>query len=255
MICENCNNRHDGSYASGRFCSPFCARSFSTKNKRSQINKKVSNTLKGFRTVSGGKIKLCDYGCRNEAKYKLKNKKWCCSDDWRKCPSIRNKNSEGLKKSHKNGRTGFPPDAYLKGHEKYRQNLKKQYDYLDFIDKPEAEKRRIVLEDQENRCLICGINDWMNKLITLHLDHIDGNRKNWSRNNLRFICPNCHSQTPTYCRGTNKNITNKQLKNLLLETNFNFSKSLELAGLFPGGYNWNRIKSIAETMCQGDVIR
>lgn len=31
MICENCNKIHDGSYGSGRFCSNFCARSFSRK--------------------------------------------------------------------------------------------------------------------------------------------------------------------------------------------------------------------------------
>ena len=47
MICENCNQEHDGSYGSGRFCSSKCARGFSTKLKREEINKKVSNQLKG----------------------------------------------------------------------------------------------------------------------------------------------------------------------------------------------------------------
>jgi len=42
MQCENCNNEHDGSYASGRFCSIKCSRGFSTKSKRQEINKKVS---------------------------------------------------------------------------------------------------------------------------------------------------------------------------------------------------------------------
>lgn len=31
--CENCNKKHDGSYASGRFCGQKCARAFSTKDK------------------------------------------------------------------------------------------------------------------------------------------------------------------------------------------------------------------------------
>ena len=31
-ICENCGKEHDGFYGSGRFCSSFCARSFSAKN-------------------------------------------------------------------------------------------------------------------------------------------------------------------------------------------------------------------------------
>ena len=45
MNCENCNASHSGVYGSGRFCSNTCARGFSTKLKRKEINDKVSNTL------------------------------------------------------------------------------------------------------------------------------------------------------------------------------------------------------------------
>jgi hypothetical protein len=45
-ICENCNCEHDGEYGSGRFCSNKCARGFSTKANRFDINKKISNSLK-----------------------------------------------------------------------------------------------------------------------------------------------------------------------------------------------------------------
>lgn len=45
--CENCSNENEGKYASGRFCSSSCAKSFSTKNKRSLINSKLSKKLKG----------------------------------------------------------------------------------------------------------------------------------------------------------------------------------------------------------------
>lgn len=38
---------HDGDYGSGRFCSSKCARSYSTKQKRGEINKKVSDALTG----------------------------------------------------------------------------------------------------------------------------------------------------------------------------------------------------------------
>lgn len=51
MKCENCSNEHDGTFGSGRFCSKPCSRSFSTKNKRADINAKVSKTLSG-RTLS-----------------------------------------------------------------------------------------------------------------------------------------------------------------------------------------------------------
>jgi hypothetical protein len=45
LTCENCNEPHNGNYGSGRFCSNICAKSFSTKYKRDEINKKVSDTL------------------------------------------------------------------------------------------------------------------------------------------------------------------------------------------------------------------
>jgi len=37
----------------------------------------------------------------------------------------------------------------------------------------------------------------------LELDHIDGNNKNNTLKNLRWLCPNCHSMTSTW-RGRNK---------------------------------------------------
>jgi 5-methylcytosine-specific restriction endonuclease McrA len=32
----------------------------------------------------------------------------------------------------------------------------------------------------------------------MHVDHIDGDRTNNTYDNLRILCPNCHSQTPTF---------------------------------------------------------
>jgi len=59
MICENCNCEHDGSYGSGRFCSCKCARGFSSKAKRKEINQKVSNTLKLKYKKEPKKCKVC----------------------------------------------------------------------------------------------------------------------------------------------------------------------------------------------------
>jgi len=42
-------------------------------------------------------MKLCDYGCGQEAKYQFKNEKWCCSLNVMKCPKVSKKNSENLK--------------------------------------------------------------------------------------------------------------------------------------------------------------
>lgn len=45
MKCENCEKKHEGTYGSGRFCTKECARGFSTKEKRIEINNAVSKKL------------------------------------------------------------------------------------------------------------------------------------------------------------------------------------------------------------------
>lgn len=251
MICEHCGYSHDGSYGSGRFCSPSCARSFSTSEKRDEINKKVSQSLKGYRTIPGGKIKLCDYGCGQEAKYYFPTtKKWCCSKYCAQCPSLRKKNSKGLKKSFKEGKkSGFPKNAYTMGQESFRKKLQKQYDLLPFNEKPIVEKTRIILYEQNYRCIICNIKDWCGQPLTLHLDHINGDNTNNKRENLRYICPNCHSQTKTYC-GKNikkKPVSDKKFKKAL-KTSKNIYQALIKCNLVPKGANYIRAKKLLKEL-------
>lgn len=56
--------------------------------------------------------------------------------------------------------------------------------------------RRYLSEDRGYKCEVCGISDWQDKKITLHVDHTNGDPSNSSPENVRLICPNCHSQTP-----------------------------------------------------------
>lgn len=50
----------------------------------------------------------------------------------------------------------------------------------------------------EYKCSECGITEHNSKPITLQVDHIDGNNSNHCKENLRWLCPNCHSQTDTW---------------------------------------------------------
>ena len=61
--------------------------------------------------------------------------------------------------------------------------------------------RRKILEENalDYHCAICGIDTWREKPLTLRLDHINGDGGNHNLENLRFICPNCDSQSDTYC--------------------------------------------------------
>jgi|SRR5580700_406856 hypothetical protein len=60
-------------------------------------------------------------------------------------------------------------------------------------------KARLVGEGLlKNRCQSCGLASWREKPLNMHLDHINGVRNDNRLENLRMLCPNCHSQTPTY---------------------------------------------------------
>lgn len=53
---------------------------------------------------------------------------------------------------------------------------------------------------KENKCECCGISTWNNKPITIQLHHINGDRTDNRIENLQMLCPNCHSQTDSFCK-------------------------------------------------------
>jgi hypothetical protein len=81
-----------------------------------------------------------------------------------------------------------------------------------------ALKKKLLSSDiLENRCYECGITSWRDKEISLQLDHINGIRSDNRIENLRILCPNCHSQTATYA-GKNSGKIRKKCKELLRYT-------------------------------------
>lgn len=70
--------------------------------------------------------------------------------------------------------------------------------------------RRALLEiGRKEECAKCGQGImWCDEKLVLPIDHIDGDHSNDLGENLRFMCPNCHTQTPTFgqSRGTKKRV-------------------------------------------------
>ena len=62
--------------------------------------------------------------------------------------------------------------------------------------------RRYIIRDHliPYECAFCGNKgEWMGKEMALELDHINGIPNDHRLENLRFLCPNCHATTDTYC--------------------------------------------------------
>lgn len=84
-------------------------------------------------------------------------------------------------------------------------------------------KRRIIKENLiDYKCAICtNIGEWNNQKLTLQLDHINGVNTDNRLENLRFLCPNCHSQTDTY---TGKNTKREITQNTCIECGCNICR-------------------------------
>ena len=63
--------------------------------------------------------------------------------------------------------------------------------------------RRHLIKNRGYKCESCEGEKWLEQLIPLEVDHIDGNAGDSKPNNIRLLCPNCHALMPT-SKGKNR---------------------------------------------------
>lgn len=83
---------------------------------------------------------------------------------------------------------------------KLKSDLILVYDRLEGRKEKAYKLRRALIESGiEHKCKICSLDPiWEGRELRLQVDHIDGDVINNRKENLRFICPNCHSQTDNF---------------------------------------------------------
>jgi Zn finger protein HypA/HybF involved in hydrogenase expression len=108
----------------------------------------------------------------------------------------------------------------------YQRNNIVYKNYLEGKIKNVGSIRKFLIKDKGYLCEECKIIEHNNKPITLQIDHMDGNPDNNHPSNLRFLCPNCHSQTETY-KGGNKNRLKNDNRNNNLRKKYATLKQLK----------------------------
>ena len=86
-------------------------------------------------------------------------------------------------------------------------------------DDTSARSIKKYLVEVNNNCWECGLAaEWNGKPLVLQADHIDGNSDNNDVENLRLLCPNCHTQTGTYgSKGTGNSSKKSTKRNSYLQ--------------------------------------
>lgn len=227
--CERCGKEIDGNIGSYnthlKFCGvvlektfkcDHCDKSFTTKAA-------LTNHINNYTKVKIKKYKrLCD-----ECGSPTNNPKFCS----RKCMS------SGFKKMELFSKMGKQNFIHLKSKEsieKMRNSLlkthKERRDYLyktiNFEDLPKNLIRKILFEENGKKCSECNY-DFVdeNGMGPYEIHHIDGNRNNWKRENVRIVCLNCHWKTSNY-KFKGRKHSEKSKKNISESTRKRLSSSV-----------------------------
>lgn len=137
-----------------------------------------------------------------------------CGENANACPKNKQKNSAGLRNAYNSGIRKPASDLYkaLPTETKERMNWNKGNNYAIFEYGGKGGHKSALIKERGRCCEVCKLSEWNFKPITLELEHVDGDGKNNVKENLKLLCPNCHSQTPTWRRRKDTGNVKRQSK-------------------------------------------
>lgn len=178
--CPHCSTEFTAKGKEQIYCSSRCA-AFTTNANKEYIKKECIQCCQGF-LAKQPHAKFCSSYCQGQYAHKVP-------------ASSRNRGKDlVIRKTHTVVSDNLP-------------NVRKKLNFKTWLETgcyvPNLRLRGYLLQTVGYKCKCCGISEWQGKPITLEVEHIDGNSENCAVANICFLCPNCHSQTPTY-RAKNK---------------------------------------------------
>jgi hypothetical protein len=184
----------------------FCSVKCSNKNRQRSIESRIKTSAAMREDKSNPPLIVCLICGKNFYKFESKGKKYCSL----KCSGIARTNV-------------FIADFSLNG---------------------KGNHKRVLIHERGHKCEKCNNTEWLGLPITLQLEHEDGNHNNNEKSNLKLLCPNCHSQTPTYNRRKTTVFVSDQEFLIALKEAPNIYRCLCKLGLNSSSANYNRAKRL-----------